>query len=151
MPIFIGKAILDLTKHLMYDFFYNTVMKSYSDAKLLYMDTDSFIIEIPDSPKGLNDFVLKNKDQFDLSECENKGLPLYHHLQEKKSQLSTEDYEKYINFGEPGKFKNETKWYSIEEFVALRPKQYSYVNFLTLRFSQKQPQSNENTYTNILT
>ena len=85
------------------------------------------IIEIHDSPKGLSDFVLKNKDQFDLSECENKDLPLYHHLQEKKSQLSTEDYEKYINFGEPGKFKNETKWYSIEEFVALRPKQYSYV------------------------
>ena len=47
MPIYIGKAILDLTKYLMYDFFYNVVIKYYPKAKLLYMDTDSFIIEFP--------------------------------------------------------------------------------------------------------
>ena len=102
-------------------------MNSYSDAKLLYMDTDSFIIEIPDNEEGLSSFILKNKDYFDLSECENKNLPLYHHLQEKKKELGEEDFNEYINYGVPGKFKNETKWYSIEEFVALRPKQYSYI------------------------
>ena len=41
--------------------------------------------------------------------------------------MSKEEYEDYINYGTPGKFKNETNWYSIEEYVALRPKQYSYV------------------------
>jgi len=32
-----------------------------------------------------------------------------------------------MNYGMPGKLKSENKWFSIEEFVALRPKQYSYV------------------------
>ena len=49
MPIYIGEAILDLTKYLMYDFFYNVVIKDYPKAKLLYMDADSFIIEFPDN------------------------------------------------------------------------------------------------------
>ena len=127
MPIYIGKAILDLTKYLMYDFFYNVVIKNYPNAKLLYMDTDSFIIEIPDTVEGLSKFVLDNKEHFDLSECENKELPLYKHLQEMKDEMSKEEFEDYINYGKPGKFKNETKWHSIEEFVALRPKQYSYI------------------------
>ena len=127
MLIYIGKAILDLTKYLMYDFFYNVVIKNYPNAKLLYMDTDSFIIEIPDTVEGFSKFVLNNKEHFDLSECENKELPLYKHLQEMKTKMSKDEFEDYINYGKPGKFKNETKWYSIEEFVALRPKQYSYI------------------------
>ncbi len=36
-----------------------------------------------------------------------------------------EEYEEYINYGVPVKFKSD--WYNIEEFVALRPKQYSYI------------------------
>ena len=42
-------------------------------------------------------------------------------------KLWKEEYDEYINYGTPGKFKSETKWYSIEEYVALRPKQYSYI------------------------
>jgi hypothetical protein len=41
--------------------------------------------------------------------------------------LWKEEFEDYINYGKPGKFKNETKWFSIEEVAALRPKQYSYI------------------------
>ena len=54
-------------------------------------------------------------------------MPLYKHLERKKAELSKEDFEDYINYGKPDELKNETKWYSIEEFVALRPKQYSYI------------------------
>ncbi len=64
----------------MYDFFYNVIIKNYSNAKLLYMDTDSFIIEIPDSVEGMSNFIIKNREHFDLSDCENKKLPLYQHL-----------------------------------------------------------------------
>ena len=105
MPIYIGKAILDLTKYLMYDFFYNVVIKSYSKAKLLCMDTDSFIIEIPDTVEGLSDFLLNNKDHFDLSECENRELPLYQHLQEMNAKMTKEGFDQYINYGVPGKLK----------------------------------------------
>jgi len=44
-----------------------------------------------------------------------------------KARLSKEEYDGYINYGTPGKFKNGTNWNSIEEYVALRPKQYSYI------------------------
>jgi len=37
-------------------------------------------------------------------------------------------YEMKIGCGEPGLFKSETKWASLTEFVALRPKQYSFID-----------------------
>uniref|UniRef100_UPI00358F9C4F uncharacterized protein n=1 Tax=Myxine glutinosa TaxID=7769 RepID=UPI00358F9C4F len=46
-PIYIGTTILDLSKSLMYDYFYNNLRKKYqNDVNLLYMDTDSFILKI---------------------------------------------------------------------------------------------------------
>ena len=72
----------------MYDFFYNVVIKYYPNAKLLYMDTDSFIIEFPDTLEGFSKFIIKNREHFDLSGCDNTDIPLYHHLQEMKARLS---------------------------------------------------------------
>ena len=92
----------------MYDFFYNVVIKYYPDARLLYMDTDSFIIEFPDTLEGFSKFVIKNREHFDLSGCNNVDIPLDHHLQEMKAKLSREEYDVYINYGTPGKFKSET-------------------------------------------
>uniref|UniRef100_UPI00358F3F6D uncharacterized protein n=1 Tax=Myxine glutinosa TaxID=7769 RepID=UPI00358F3F6D len=46
-PIYIGTSILDLSKSLMYDYFYNNLRNKYqNDVNLLYMDTDSFILQI---------------------------------------------------------------------------------------------------------
>ena len=46
-PIYIGTSILDLSKSLMYDYYYNNLKSKYKDnVSLLYMDTDSFILEI---------------------------------------------------------------------------------------------------------
>ena len=77
------------------------------------MDTDSSIIEFPDTVEGFINFVIKNREHFDLSGCENKGAeniphPLYQHLEEMKARLSKEEYDEYINYGTPGKFKSET-------------------------------------------
>ena len=46
-PVYLGQAILDVSKMLMYEFHYNYMRPKYgSKVKLCYMDTDSFVYEI---------------------------------------------------------------------------------------------------------
>ena len=46
-PIYVGTSVLDLSKYLMYDYFYNNLKKRYGEnIVLLCMDTYSFILEI---------------------------------------------------------------------------------------------------------
>ena len=46
-PVYLGQAILDISKTLMYEFWYDYIKPKCEDkAKLCYMDTDSFIIDI---------------------------------------------------------------------------------------------------------
>merc|ERR1711888_59780 len=45
--VYVGMSILDLSKSLMYDFYYNHLKKEYGDrCHLLYTDTDSVLLEI---------------------------------------------------------------------------------------------------------
>ena len=46
-PIYLGQAILDISKTLMYEFWYDHIEPKYKEkASLCYMDTDSFVIYI---------------------------------------------------------------------------------------------------------
>ena len=46
-PIYLGQAILDLSKTLMYEFWYDYLKPMYGDKiRLCYIDTDSFIMHI---------------------------------------------------------------------------------------------------------
>ena len=94
----------------MYEFWYDYVKSRYqNNAKLWYMDTDSFIINIKteDFYKHIADDVEK---RFDTSNYEfNRPLP-----KEKNKKVI-------------GLMKDELGGKIMTEFVALRPKTYSYL------------------------
>ena len=55
-PVYLGMSILDISKTLMSEFWYDYVKPKYKDkAKLCYMDTDSFVIN-----NFTEDFLLKD-------------------------------------------------------------------------------------------
>ena len=69
-PVYLGLPILEISKTLMYEFWYNYMKPKYSDnIKLCYMDTNSFImhIKIDDFYKDIADDVEK---RFDTSNYE---------------------------------------------------------------------------------
>ena len=46
-PVYLGLSVLEISKTFMYEFWYDYIKPKYqNNAKLCYMDTDSFIIHI---------------------------------------------------------------------------------------------------------
>ena len=111
-PVYVGQAILDLSKLLMFDFHYNFVQKKYSykKARLLFTDTDSLMYELKtdDFYKDIKDDI---KARFDTSD-----YPPDH-----KSGIQTGLNKKVI-----GMFKDEVAGRQITHFVGLRSKMYSF-------------------------
>ena len=109
-PIYLGLSILELSKLLMYEFWYDYMKPKYGDnAKLCYMDTDSFIMNIK-TEDFCKDIANDVEKRFDTSnyEC---GRPL----------------PKGKNKNVIGLMKDELGGRFITEFVALKPKTYSYL------------------------
>ena len=77
-PVCLGQAILDISKTLMYEFYYDYLKPKYGDkVKLCYIDRDNFIIHIPteDFYKNIADDVCK---WFDTSGYDKKlNRPLH--------------------------------------------------------------------------
>ena len=75
-PVYLGLSILEVSKTLMFEFWYDYTKPKYGDnVKLCYMDTDSFIIYIKteDFYKDIADYVEK---RFDTSNYEvSRPLP----------------------------------------------------------------------------
>ena len=45
-PVYLGLSILEISKTIMYEFWYEYLEPKYNDIILCYMDTDSFIFYI---------------------------------------------------------------------------------------------------------
>ena len=75
-PIYLGMSILDISKTLMYEFWYDYIKPKYQDkAKLCYMDTDSFVIHIK-TEDFYEDIANDVEKWFDTSNYENDKRPL---------------------------------------------------------------------------
>ena len=108
-PIYLGLSTLNISKITMYEFWYDFMKSKYENrAKLCYMDTDSFIINIKteDFYKDISENVM---ERFDTSNyIYDRPLPIN------------------VNKKVLGLMKDELGRGIITEFVALRPKAYSY-------------------------
>ena len=109
-PIYLGLSILEISKTLMYKFWYDYMKPKYNDnVKLCYMDTDSFIMNIITN-YFYEDIASDVENRFDTSNYE------------AKRPLPTGKNKKVI-----GLLKDELGGKIITEFVTLRPKTYSFL------------------------
>ena len=109
-PKYLGLSILDISKILMYEFWYDYMKPQYSnDVKLCYMDTDSFVMNIK-TEDFYKDIANDVEKRFDMSNYEvDRPLP-------------TGKNKKVI-----GLMKDELGGRIMTEFVTLRPKAYTYL------------------------
>ncbi|KAL9987983.1 hypothetical protein ACROYT_G002373 [Oculina patagonica] len=124
-PVYTGMTILDVSKILMYDFFYNEMKMEYGQrCELLYTDTDSLLLEI--ETEDIYEDIYQNKTLYDTSD-----YPKEHSLHS------------YENKKVLGKMKDECAGTPISECVCLRPKMYSILTEdqkkIKLKFSFNEP------------
>jgi hypothetical protein len=109
-PIIVGSAILDLSKLLMYDIYYNFFYKKYgSDCTLIYTDTDSFIVNV--DCQDLYRDIYNDSQFFDLSAYKTDH-PLFGKFQKLENKQVL------------GKLKDEYANKTIQYAVCPRPKMY---------------------------
>ena len=109
-PVYTGMTILENSKILMYDFFYNRMKAKYGHkCELVYTDTDSLILDI--QTEDVYKDMQENSFMYDTSNYP-KDHPLYS-VTNKKAL---------------GKMKDECGGDAIEEVIAVRSKMYSVIS-----------------------
>ena len=115
-PIYTGLVVLNLSKLLMYDFWYNVLKVIFPNCELLFTDTDSFCLSIPKTEEEVH-FIIKNAiideeikcvDLFDFSD-----FPEEHKMYSLKNQKVL------------GKMKDEMKGNHLLEFIGIKSKAYA--------------------------
>jgi hypothetical protein len=106
-PIYVGMAILDLSKLHMYKFYYDVLKAKFNDKiKLAYTDTDSFVIHVETDD-------------------------LYKDLKQINNHMDFSDYpKKHENYDVSnkkvlGKFKDELNGKIMREYIGLKPKMHA--------------------------
>ena len=115
--IYLGMSILDISKTLMYEFWYDYIKPKYGDrAKLCYADNDSFVIYTitKDFFEDIADDVKIWFDTSNVDENDKRPLPIG---ENKKG---------------PSLFKDELGGKIVKEVVARRPKTWSYLRIMVV-------------------
>ena len=111
-PIYLGYTILDISKTLMYEFWYGYTKPKYKDkGRLCYMDKDSFIT------------IIKTEDFYsDIANGVGRWYDTSNYAKNDKRPLSIEINKKVL-----GIFKDELGEKIMGEFIVLRAKTYSFL------------------------
>ena len=111
-PVYLGMSILDNSKGRIYEFWYDYVKTKYqNNAKLCFMNTDSFIIQIKteDFYKDIEDDVERWFDTSSYNEHDKRPLPIGRN--KKKIRFCKDEFGGKIMI----------------EFITLRAKTYAYL------------------------
>ena len=108
-PVYLGQAILDLSKLVMYEFHYDYMVPKYGDRlKLCYMDTDSLVYHI------------KTEDFYaDIADDVQARFDTCGYIPDRPLPVG-------LNKKVIGLMKDELGGKIMTEFISLRPKLYSY-------------------------
>ena len=122
-PIYLELSILEISKILMYEFWYDYMKPKYNDnVRLCYMDTDSFVMHIKTND-FYKDIANDVENRFDTSNYEaNTSETTAEPSSLARRPLPTGKNKKVI-----GLMKDELGGKIITEFVTLRPKTYSFL------------------------
>ena len=124
-PIFAGMTTLDLSKLLMFNFHYGYVKKKWENCSVLYTDTDSLVLEI-ETEDFFADIFADVPEWFDTNDFSPKhpavlnGMPI---VPENKKKI--------------GLMKDECGGLIMTEFVALKPKLYSFLTTSLTEVNEK--------------
>ena len=124
-PIYLGLSILEISKILIFEFWYDYMKPKYNDnVKLCYTDTDSFIMNIKTND-FYEDIASDVENRFDTTNYEvNRPLPMGKN-------------DKVI-----GLMKDELGGKIITEFATLRPKRYSFLMMMVKKIKRLKEQRN---------
>lgn len=105
-PLYVGFSVLEISKTMMYDFFYEFLKPKYNEkVSLLYTDTDSFILNI--ETENFYTDMKENLNKFDTSNYKSNNI-----------------HEMTITQSEPGKMKDEYAGAPINLFYGTGAKAY---------------------------
>ena len=124
-PIYLGLSILEISKILIFEFWYDYMKPKYNDnVKLCYTDTDSFIMNIKTND-FYEDIASDVENRFDTTNYEvNRPLPMG-----KNNKVI-------------GLMKDELGGKIITEFATLRPKRYSFLMMMVKKIKRLKEQRN---------
>ena len=127
-PIYLGLSILEISKTLMYEFWYDYMKPKYNgNVKLCYMDTDSFIMNIKTN-NFYKDIASDVENRFGTSNYEgNTSEATAEPRSLERSALARRPLPTGKNRKVIGLMKDELGGKIIMEFVTLRPKTYSFL------------------------
>jgi len=132
-PLFVGFAVLDLSKYIVYNLYYNALKSNFKSVTLMGQDTDSLICMLSDPDPAKK--ILELYSYFDYSELKTNSYEYQKLVEYYKDNVRLHEQfptlESFINYNKkvPGPIvKDEHGGHRILKFCGLRPKMYCLID-----------------------